>query len=197
MTVHRKRGKRTWNRGITKLDQIYEWDDEFETGHVWAKTLNIKPSTFVRRVNQYGIDDKRTFYTNEQMRKHTQAIRTAAGRAGGEKAKRTYHKKNAQTKLCKPLDPTELAKDPQFKQRASDLIAHLISDAKKNLKSMRKGARSPYYDECKRWLMNGNGGLQFLLEYTDMDLRASLKELKIYAETNIVGRNLDSTRRQK
>jgi hypothetical protein len=174
--------KKIVNRGISLLAQVYEWDGEFNTGYEWSEIKDIKPSTFVRRLGQYGTEDERTFYTNSQMRQYVHESRVAAGQAGGAQASKNYHTKKTLTKLCTPLDSLELAKDKQFLQKACDMIGDMILDAKSNLKLKRNGKRKLYYDESKSWLKNGNGGLEDLLRFTPLHVESSLRELREYAD---------------
>lgn len=177
-----KKKKAPVNRDKNILDRIYIWKGFFNTGFVWAEFLGVSFRTFARRTRQYGINDERTYYTRAEMKEYVHSERVHSGRIGGKIAKINNARRKKAPKLCTPLTIDELVKDKQFAQKAFNLIADLIKDAKTNITKKKNISRSSYYDESKSWLKNGNGGLEDLLKFTPLDVKKALRELGEYAD---------------
>lgn len=169
----------------TILSKKYTHNNITQTGYEWVEQLKISRATFAKRIKRYKENDERIFYTTEEMKQYVKKYKEEhkGEYKKAEKEKLSNRWKNCEEKLCESLDYIKLAKDPLSIQASIDLIACMIEDAKGNLLPRRNGKKSPYYNDCKRWLMNGNGGLQYLLEYVPgINVEESLRELREYAE---------------
>jgi hypothetical protein len=168
-------------RYTTILSKEYTHNSITQTGYTWVKQLKIGEATFAKRIKRYGENDKRVFYTTEEMKQYIKKYKEEhKGTEKGKSSKRWIQDKD---KLCDPLDYIKLAKDSLSVQASIDLVTCLIEDAKGNLLPRRNGKKSPYFIDSKRWLMNGNGGLKYLLEYVPgLNVEESLRELREYAE---------------
>lgn len=157
------------------LFKEYTWKDLTLTGFKWVKYLEITNNTFVSRIKKYGINDPRTYMTKSEM--FSQIKLNQINKSGKFKADKKV--------LCRKLTIQELCHSEQ-QIAIRRLIAYLIKDAKYRIKKKDK----KLYFDCKRWLLNGNGGLVNLLDpVIEIDTKTALLELK-----NWVIKNTESVR---
>ena len=144
----------------------YTWKDLTLTGFKWAKYLEILDRTFIKRLKKYGSNDARTYMRKSEIYSQIKLNKTCKYKPG----KFVAEKKT----LCKKLTIQELCHSEQQKA-IRKLVAHLINDAKYRVKKKEK----KLYFDCKRWLLNGNGGLEnFLDAIVEIDTRGAILELR-------------------
>ena len=184
--INKKPTRQVQSEGI-----MIEWEGEIKTQFQWAKDLGLSKPGFRFRYKRFGICyitflTKEEYFkvSKEEKEKHTINIRV-------QKRNSTF--KSIKRESLDDVEPDEDFSNPNFVLKklipqnvtldsVINLVSGLIQDSKENLIEDTLVSKK-YFDDSRRFLMNGGGMLEaYLACIPDIDVEVSLKALYEFAD---------------